>query len=81
MQTGVFFVRLKPSIPEDEQGEALSGRIVHLREIFDIDTPYPVLAVEYRGNNRLKKTFYHMPTKQNQLEWFSSEYFEFARQT
>ena len=78
MQTGIFFVKLKSNIPEDEQGVELSGRIEHLREIFDANTTYPVLAVEYRESNKLKTTFYHMPTKSKQLAWFSSEYFEFA---
>ena len=78
MQTGIFFVKLKSDIPADEQGTELSGRVEHLHEIFDANSTYPVLAVEYRESNKLEKTFYHMPTKTKQLEWFSSEYFEFA---
>ena len=78
MQTGVFFVRLKKSIPKDEQGTTLSGRVDHLYEAFDVSATYPVLAVEYRESNKMKSTFYHMPTKNNELAWFSSEYFEFA---
>jgi hypothetical protein len=78
MQTGVFFVRLKDNIPSDEQGEALSGRVDRLNNVFDPDTAYPVLAVHFREANTRKQTFYHMPTKTNELEWFSSEYFVFA---
>ena len=78
MQTGVFFVQLKDNIPADEQGEALSGRIDRLNDVFEKDTPYPVLAVHFREANTVKQTFYHMPTRNNELYWFSSEYFVFA---
>ena len=78
MQTGIFFVRLKKSIDPNEQGMELAGRIERLGELFDPEAAYPVLAVEYRESNKIKTTFYHMPTKNNDLDWFSSEYFAFA---
>ena len=78
MQTGVFFVQLKDDIPANEQGEALSGRVDRLNDVFEKNKPYPVLAVHYREANTLKQTFYHMPTRTNELGWFSSEYFIFA---
>lgn len=79
MQTGIFYVKLKDNIDRDEQGESLSGRVDFLYESFELGTPYPVLAVEYREINKVKQTFYHMPTESNELEWFSSQYFLFAR--
>ena len=79
MQTGIFYVKLKDNIDRGEQGNALSGRIDFLYESFKKDTPYPVLAVEYREVNKAKQTFYHIPTEGNELEWFSSKYFLFAR--
>lgn len=79
MQTGVFYVKIKDSIDQSEQGEVLSGRIEYLYKSFKKDIPYPVLAVEYRENNKIKQTFYHLPTESNELEWFSSKYFLFAR--
>ena len=79
MQTGIFYVRLKSNIPASEQGEPLSGRVGYLNECFKEKKSYPVLAVEYRENNKIKQTFYHIPTESNELEWFSSEYFLFAR--
>lgn len=79
MQTGVFYVRLKKDIDPAEQGENLSGRVRYLHEAFVQNKPYPVLAVEYRKQNRAKKTFYHMPTENNELEWFASSYFLFAK--
>lgn len=77
MQTGVFYVKLKDEISEDEQGESLSGRVEHLQKVFEKDVPYPVLAVHFRAENKLKQTFYHMPTKAGDMRWFSSEYFRF----
>ena len=79
MQTGIFYVKLKADIDPAEQGETLSGRVAYLHEAFKQDTPYPVLAVEYRELNKKKQTFYHMPTEDNELRWFSSDYFRFAR--
>jgi hypothetical protein len=79
MQTGIFYVKLKPDISSDEQGETLSGRVAYLKKAFVEDKPYPVLAVEYREKNKSKQTFYHMPTEENELEWFSSSFFLFAR--
>ena len=79
MQTGFFYVRLKPDINPDEQGETLSGRVAYLHEAFKQEAAYPVLAVEYRESNKLKQTFYHIPTESNELIWVSSEYFLFAR--
>ena len=79
MQTGIFYVRLKDDIDPAEQGPELSGRVEHLEQAFEKGKPYPVLAVEYRESNKLKQTFYHMPTESKNLGWFSSDYFEFAR--
>ncbi len=79
MQTGIFYVRLKKEIDPAEQGKTLSGRVEYLRKAFVEGRPYPVLAVEYREKNKSKQTFYHMPTEDNELEWFSSAYFVFAR--
>lgn len=79
MQTGIFYVKLKTDISSDEQGETLSGRVTYLKKAFVDDKPYPVLAVEYREQNKSKQTFYHMPTEENELEWFSSSFFVFAR--
>ena len=79
MQTGIFYVKLKNNIDPAEQGESLSGRVAYLRESFKEDSVYPVLAVEYREVNTKKQTFYHIPTESNELEWFSSSYFLFAR--
>jgi hypothetical protein len=80
MQTGIFYVKLKENIDPAEQGESLSGRVAYLHESFDKAKAYPVLAVEYREVNKAKQTFYHMPTKSNELEWFSSSYFLFAKE-
>lgn len=79
MQTGIFYVKLKKGIDPAEQGENLSGRVEYLRQAFIEGKPYPVLAVEYREQNKSKQTFYHMPTEKNELEWFSSAFFLFAR--
>ncbi len=79
MSSTVFYVRIRENIDPAEQGEALSGRIEHLYNTFDKGIDYPVLAVAYRETNKLKQTFYHMPTKNNDLDWFSSEYFRFSR--
>ena len=79
MQTGIFYVKLKDNIDPDEQGANLSGRVDYLRKVFTAGKAYPVLAVEFRDVNRSKQTFYHMPTEDNELEWFSSGYFLFAR--
>ena len=79
MQTGVFYVKLKTEIDPSEQGETLSGRVKYLKESFVEGKPYPVLAIEYREQNKEKQTFYHMPTEGNELEWFSSAFFLFDR--
>ena len=79
MQTGFFHVKLKDDIDPAEQGDSLSGRVTYLHEVFKAGKAYPVLAVEYREVNKTKQTFYHMPTESNELEWFSSSYFLFAR--
>ncbi|MBT3272786.1 MAG: hypothetical protein HN368_06505 [Spirochaetales bacterium] len=79
MQTGIFYVKLKENIDPAEQGENLAGRIEYLRKAFSEKKPYPVLAVEFREVNKTKQTFYHMPTEDNELKWFSSDYFLFAR--
>ena len=79
MQTGIFYVKLKDNIYPGEQGATLAGRVAYLHESFKTGNPYPVLAVEYREINKEKQTFYHMPTESNELEWFSSSYFLFAR--
>jgi hypothetical protein len=79
MQTGIFYVKLKDNIDPSEQGDSLSGRIAYLHDSFKSGKPYPVLAVEYRETNKTKQTFYHLPTESNELEWFSSSYFLFAR--
>ena len=78
MQTGIFYVQLKASLDVSEQGNTLAGRIEHLFSIFKKGKAYPVLAVEYREENKLKQTFYHMPTEERELQWFTSEYFQFA---
>ena len=78
MQTGFFYVKLKNEIDPAEQGATLTGRVRYLHEAFVQDKPYPVLAVEYREENKSKQTFYHMPTENNDLEWFASSYFRFA---
>ena len=79
MQTGFFYVRLKDNLDPAEQGVELSGRIEHLEKVFKKGKAYPVLAVEFREANRIKQTFYHIPTESNEIGWFSSEYFLFAR--
>ena len=79
MQTGFFYVKLKEKIDTDEQGQALEGRVSYLREAFVEGKAYPVLAVEYRESNKMKTTFYHMPTESNELGWFASDYFLFAK--
>ena len=79
MQTGVFYVKLKENIDPAEQGRVLSGRVEHLEEAFQLGRPYPVLAVQFRESNKVKQTFYHMPTESNELGWYSSDYFLFAR--
>jgi hypothetical protein len=79
MQTGIFYVKLKQGIDPSEQGDTLSGRVKYLNESFVEGKPYPVLAVEYREQNKEKQTFYHLPRENNELEWFSSVFFLFAR--
>lgn len=78
MQTGIFYVKIKENLEPSEQGSALTGRIEHLYSIFKKGKAYPVVAVEFREENKLKQTFYHMPTETLELHWFSSEYFLFA---
>ena len=79
MQTGIFYVKLKKDIDPSEQGKTLAGRVQYLHEAFVEDKAYPVLAVEYIGTNKSKQTFYHIPTEKNELEWFASNYFLFAK--
>lgn len=79
VQTGIFYVKIKENIDPSEQGDSLSGRVDHLYETFTKGQPYPVLAVEYRETNKLKQTFYHIPAENNELGWYSSKYFLFAR--
>ena len=79
MQTGIFYVRLRDDLKSDEQGKALEGRVRRLRQVFTAGKPYPVLAVEYRGKNKKKQTFYHIPMDNNEMGWFASDYFLFAR--
>jgi hypothetical protein len=79
MQTGIFYVKLKNDIDPSEQGQTLSGRVQYLHEAFRKEKAYPVLAVEYREQNKSKQTFYHIPTESNELEWFASTYFLFAK--
>ena len=79
MQTGIFYVRLKEDIDTNEQGNVLEGRVAYLHESFKKGVPYPVLAVEYRESNKIKTTFYHMPTESKELGWFASDFFLFGK--
>jgi len=52
---------------------------VFLSEIFSKNRAYPVLAVDYRVENGVKETLYHIPMENNEIGWFPSDFFLFAR--
>ncbi len=79
MQTGIFYVRLRPEIDPREQWLAVGGRTVFLSEAFARNKPYPVLAVDERSERGVRETFYHIPVENNEIGWFPSSYFVFAR--
>jgi hypothetical protein len=83
MQTGIFYVRLKPDVnPKDVRIEK-DGTSVFVGELISKKSSYPVVAVEYRGNDRGGaaggKTLYHIPADNNELVWVPAELFLFAR--
>ncbi len=79
MQMGFFYVRLRPDIDPKEQWYTVGGKAVFLSEVFTKTKAYPVLAVDYRTENGVKETLYHIPTESNEIGWFPSEFFLFAR--
>ena len=79
MQTGFFYVKLRPDVDPKEQWYTVGGKAVFLGELFGKNKAYPVLAVDYRVENGVKETLYHIPMENNHIEWFPSDFFIFAR--
>lgn len=79
MQTGFFYVRVKPSLNPMETRVDLGSRSVFLGEILTKKQVYPVLAVEYLRLNEGPNTLYHIPTDDNEIVWLPADLFLFAR--
>ena len=79
MQTGFFYVKLRPDVDSREERVTSDGRSIFLAEAFVKNRAYPVLAVDYRSEDGGRQTFYHIPQENNEIEWFPARFFLFAR--
>lgn len=79
MQTGIFYVRVKPGLNPGETSVTLGGKAVFLAELFKKKQPYPVLAVEYLQRPDGPTTLYHIPADNNEIVWLPADLFLFAR--
>lgn len=79
MQTGFFYVRVKPDLNPMETTVMIGGKSIFLGELLTKKSPYPVLAVERLQGSDGAKTLYHIPADDNEIVWLPAEFFLFAR--